>query len=366
MKVTYVSCSTVPSIYANSVHVMKMCNQLSRYVDVDLVAKSSDKITKEEVLEYYSCEYDHMNLRLFPTCSNRFLRSFGYIVFASWYILNAKGLIYARYLYPMLCMFICRKKFILEFHNSVSGLNYLISKWLLRKKRCLRAVFITESLRDWFLKQNLIEEHKALVMSDACDIPKQDVGMGYKSKSIDVGYVGHLYEGRGIEVVVELAKRLPNIKFHIVGGSKGDITLWEKKSPSNVVFYGAVPHKDLARYYNLFEIAIAPYQETIYSADKRCETSKFCSPMKLFEYMAYKKAIICSDLPVFHEVSENGENIIFVPCNDIDAWEKAIFKLINDDKLRLGLQINAFDKFINNYTWQSRALKIYDVLNHEN
>ena len=30
------------------------------------------------------------------------------------------------------------------------------------------------------------------------------------------GYVGHLYEGRGIEVIIELAQRLPDVGFFVV------------------------------------------------------------------------------------------------------------------------------------------------------
>ena len=37
-----------------------------------------------------------------------------------------------------------------------------------------------------------------------------------------MGYCGHLYTGRGIEIILELAKIEKNIDFNILGGFKVD------------------------------------------------------------------------------------------------------------------------------------------------
>ena len=41
-----------------------------------------------------------------------------------------------------------------------------------------------------------------------------------EQNSLKVGYVGHLYKGRGIETIIECAKQLSNVTFHLVGGIK--------------------------------------------------------------------------------------------------------------------------------------------------
>ena len=56
--------------------------------------------------------------------------------------------------------------------------------------------------------------------------------------------------------------------------------------------------------------------------------SDFTSPLKVFEYMSYKKAIIASDLPVLREVLSN-KNSLIVKCDDINEWMAAIEKLKN-------------------------------------
>ena len=45
--------------------------------------------------------------------------------------------------------------------------------------------------------------------------------------ALKVGYVGHLYKGRGIETIVECAKKLSDMTFHIVGGTQKDVNYWK-------------------------------------------------------------------------------------------------------------------------------------------
>ena len=49
------------------------------------------------------------------------------------------------------------------------------------------------------------------------------------------------------------------------------------------------------------------------------DTGKFMSPLKIFEYMSHKKAIIASDLPVIREVL-NERNSVLVKSDDINLW----------------------------------------------
>ena len=57
------------------------------------------------------------------------------------------------------------------------------------------------------------------------------------------GYVGHLYEGRGIEVIIELAQRLPDVGFFVVGGTETDIRKYKRLYDlNNLAFLGFMPH----------------------------------------------------------------------------------------------------------------------------
>ena len=73
-----------------------------------------------------------------------------------------------------------------------------------------------------------------------------------------------------------------------------------------------------------FDYLIAPYQNKVYvhgavsenkARKSKLETSKWMSPLKLFEYMQAKKPIITSDLPAINEILTNDEDAIL--CNQI-------------------------------------------------
>ena len=79
------------------------------------------------------------------------------------------------------------------------------------------------------------------------------------------------------------------------------------------------------------------------------------SPLKIFEYMSYKKAIIASDLVVLREVL-SPKNAILVEPENIKDWINAINKLRNE-KNRESIANNALKDF-KNCTWKNRALQI--------
>ena len=100
---------------------------------------------------------------------------------------------------------------------------------------------------------------------------------------------------------------------------------------------------------------LAPYQNKVSIAGKD-DSSKYMSPLKIFEYMASKKAIVISDLDVLHEVLNNDE-VIYVKYNNILQWVDAIKKLENNND-RNNLSLNSYNKFINNYTWNQRSINV--------
>ena len=83
--------------------------------------------------------------------------------------------------------------------------------------------------------------------------------------------------------------------------------------------------------------------------------------MKMFEYMAAKKSIVSSDLPVIKEVL-NERNSILVKPDEIKEWSNAINKLYKNKKIRDTLSKNSYNCFIRNYTWQRRVESIKNII----
>ena len=75
----------------------------------------------------------------------------------------------------------------------------------------------------------------------------------------------------------------------------------------------------------------------------------------MFEYMAHKKAIISSDLPVLREVLNETNSILVNPENSIE-WIEAIKKL-KDENLREKLSNQALSDF-EKYTWKNRVKEV--------
>ena len=151
-----------------------------------------------------------------------------------------------------------------------------------------------------------------------------------------IGYTGHLYTGRGRELLLDLAKRLPQAAFLVVGGEASDIDAFRNEIQAqrvdNLILTGFVPNAELPLYQAACDVLIMPYQQRV-AASSGGDISRYLSPMKLFEYLASRRPIISSDLPVLQEVL-NPQNAILVPAHDLDAWVRAIDSLQINPSLR--------------------------------
>jgi glycosyltransferase involved in cell wall biosynthesis len=90
-------------------------------------------------------------------------------------------------------------------------------------------------------------------------------------------------------------------------------------------------------------------------------SSRFTSPLKLFEYMAAGRAIVASDLPAIREVLRDGVNAVLVPPGDAEALAAALGRLAQDPALARRIALAAFDDAAQ-YSWARRAARLEPVL----
>ncbi len=170
------------------------------------------------------------------------------------------------------------------------------------------------------------------------------------------GYTGHLYPGRGVELLFELARRLPQVNFVWVGGNPRDAAHWRAKldaaGVSNVVMTGFIDNSRVPLYQAAAEVLLMPYEHNV-QVSGGGNTAEFCSPMKLFEYLSAGRAIIASDLPVLGEILHEG-NALRCPAGDVDAWAAAIQQLQADPDLLRRLSRSAQEES-HAYAWVERA-----------
>jgi glycosyltransferase involved in cell wall biosynthesis len=168
--------------------------------------------------------------------------------------------------------------------------------------------------------------------------------------------VGHLYPGRGIETILECARRLVEVDFIVVGGNASDVKWWRNQTDlANVTFLGHRPHSQVTDIYESFDVVLAPYQRKVMVAGGRTDTSRWMSPLKIFEYMASGAATVASDLPVLREVLRHEENALLVDPEDMEGWEEAVCRLLDDRALHGRITSTALRQVTESYTWPARA-----------
>jgi glycosyltransferase involved in cell wall biosynthesis len=123
----------------------------------------------------------------------------------------------------------------------------------------------------------------------------------------------------------------------------------------NIFFYGYISPKETYKCRNSAEVLLMPYQKNVMTINNASETSRYMSPLKLFEYMASRKPIISSDHRVLQEVLEDGVNALLCDPEKIEMWENALVKLYCSKKLREKLANQAYEDFRGSYTWDKRA-----------
>lgn len=370
MEIVYISKSTIPSRAANSVHVIKMCHALADNGNkVVLLAPN----TKDEYDEKIKDIYNHYGVKKnfeikklwYPNIKGR---DFFYTLAIFIYLLfkRKSNLIYGRFILGCYVASLLRYKVIFESHAPIykkKNINQKIFKKLIKSKFFVKLVVISKVLKNMYLDNGFLNNSKIEVNHDAADEVENfnnTIHLYGDDKTLKIGYVGHLYKGRGIDVIVECASQIKDATFHIVGGTKKDIEYWKNYIKplklNNIFFYGFVPPSETKKYNNSFDILLAPYssQVTVGGHDK-LDTSKFMSPIKIFEYMSHKKAIIASDLPVLREVLSEKNSVLVEPTN-IKDWTTAIEKLkdLTQREKIANQAIVDFDK----YTWKKRAEKV--------
>ena len=245
--------------------------------------------------------------------------------------------------------------------------HHMLERRLIKSPALNRIVTISQGLRSDFLGSHpMLDPSLVIVAHDGADrveVPPTPIEpWPGRPDTLQVGYTGHLYQGRGIEVIVELARRLPTIDVHVIGGTDTDLQRWRTllsgdQHLSNLWFHGHQPAAAIPNYLARFDVVLAPYQRQI-AASRGSDISRWISPMKLFEYMALGKAIVASNLDTIAEVLESGEHAILCPPDDVDAWEEAVTTLTADPWLRERLGQAAQDKLEHEHTWEQRVATV--------
>ena len=177
------------------------------------------------------------------------------------------------------------------------------------------------------------------------------------SAPFTIGYAGHLYPWKGVELIVEAVTALQDTRGLIVGGHEQEPDLARIKAlaeeldcASRITFTGPVPPSDVAARLRQADVLVLPNPASVIS-------SEFTSPLKLFEYMAAGRPIVASDLPAVREILRDGENALLVEAGNPQALVAGITRLKTDRALGAQLARQARED-VRAFTWARRAERL--------
>jgi glycosyltransferase involved in cell wall biosynthesis len=172
-----------------------------------------------------------------------------------------------------------------------------------------------------------------------------------------IAYAGHLYGWKGVQVLLDALARVPEADGLIVGGQVGEPDLGRLQAQAaalgiadRVRFTGQVPPGDVAGLLARATALVLPNTPSAVS-------TRYTSPLKLFEYMAAARPIVASDLPALREVLRHEDTALLVPAGDAAALAAALRRLLDDEVLAARLA-GAAREAVARYTWATRAARL--------
>ena len=365
MKIIYLANSIIPSTHANSVHVMRMCNAFSSngHDTTLIIPMRGHNIWKSssELHRHYGTDGNFKIVRL-PLLFTIIGYHLYWMLSAIYCKLTKPDVIYGRAFFSVYYA----SKLGLDVHyeshapENLNTVTYPAFQKLLKSERLKRVVLISDALKKIFVNLHG-ENDKFYVAHDGADIAKQlnHSKEPEKDQKIKIGYIGHLYKGRGIDIIIEMAKQSPWADFHIIGGNKEIVEQSKKEttSISNIIFHGFQPPNKIAELMSSFGILLAPYQKKVTILGKG-NTVDWMSPLKIFEYMASGVPFIASDLPVLKEILEDRRNCLLCVPENADQWVSAIEELRDYPSLAQTIATNGYNDIKNYYSWKVRASNV--------
>jgi len=370
MRIAVITNSRIPSLTANSIQAMKVYQAL-----MDLGHDLRLFVPAETEPVMYQSLIAHYGLRLAPDLellpSEKHFKRFDFIFHAQRAAKRFKAdLIYTWLPQSAALGLWSGYPVVLEMHADVAG---RMGAWWLRQfwktsGRKLMTV-TTSALRHALERSTMLQfkDESLLVAPNGVELeryaelpsPLEARRQLNLPEGLTVGFTGHIYPGRGADLLFELAKQMPQVNFLWVGGTPELVDFWRGKLTearmTNVTMTGFVKHEVIPLYQAASDVLLMPYSRSI-SASSGQDIAEVINPMKMFEYMASGRAIVSADLPSIREVLHEG-SAVFVEAGEVGKWKVEIESLLADEPRRNALA-NQARKDVSQLTWVRREERV--------
>lgn len=230
-------------------------------------------------------------------------------------------------------------------HSILKSVGYAarnaVARWTGAYKKNVTAFACITSFQRGKLIEAGFDPDKIVVIPNSVDVAAHGDAAAAEHCESEGGYVGfcgRLSREKGVDMIVEVARRHPDIEFRLAGAVR-DAELVEAL-PSNVHLTGYVTGEALHDFYRnaRFCVMASRWYEGF--------------PMSILEAAQYSKAMIAPDHGGFTEIIGKGETAIgrlFVP-GDVDSLEHQVVEMWNDAAGCVRLGTRSLEKLKNNYS----------------
>lgn len=378
--ILYVHNQPVDALAANAIQVIKMCQAFSSCgIDVTLAVpigkQSQNDEEPRQIIRKRTGNYPAFSIKTFKRYNlfGRFKVLGGYFGVRKLLNESSEELLFLRNIVFVRAAMKAGRPFIYESHSALMHddsalLNSYWGAYVLRaasSSLMRKFVTISDALGRYWLERGIPPE-KLLSVHDGFDAQAFQQQMERKEARKQIGlqqagkivlYVGSLYADREIGNIIDTASEIKDALFLIVGGNESERQHYQNMADSrglnNVKFWGSIEHKNVPLFLYAADILLMVWS-------KKVKTIGYCSPLKVFEYMAAGRAIVGHGYPTIREVLTDGENALLVDPSDPADLTRKVKLAVETMPQELGKRARAlaFDR----YTWEKRATTIISSL----
>ena len=170
-------------------------------------------------------------------------------------------------------------------------------------------------------------------------------------EALTVGWAGVMREWHGLELLLDVIVRLPEVRLLLVGDGPARAGVERHAAAlgiqDRVTITGRVPQEQMPEHLAAMDIGVVASDRT-----------SVASPMKLLEYMAMGLAVVAPRLENIAELITDGrDGLLFAPENS-DSLASVLRRLTTDDRLRSALGGQARHTVVELRNWRGNAARV--------
>lgn len=254
-----------------------------------------------------------------------------------------------------------RRGVFLEIHRVPGGRAR--RRWLLEAAQgCAGLVAISGGVREDLIglgvaADAIVVEHDGFETGRFEGLPERAAArreLGLPEGGPLVVYTGGLLAWKGVDVLVDAARALPEVHFAIAGGMDADVASLKARAAGlgNLRFDGFQPPERVPLYLAAGDVGVVPNRST------PAISARYTSPLKVFEAQAAGLPLVVSDLFSMRDVLSE-EQALFVAPDDPAALAQGLREVLADPVRRQGMAA-ALRAGASEHSWDARARRLLD------